>query len=480
MDVDPARDRAERRDTGGEAPQRGERRLHYITCEELNQILPSNIVDAIQSEKYRKILEALGVQVIREEDVKKYLDAKNAKQSDQKQRTSEMIEDPIRMYFHQMGQAQLLKREDDVKKWLETKNAMRIRLLQPHMGQLRRLRHVQVVAIYSIIEDATSKAKDMFNRFLFAPKMYEAILDKLEGKRERFGSIVTDKFDDNRDAYMQLMPQFRKRIKDAEMRLRIESERYQVMVAQTCSPSAMLSDAEKCLADARAGLRKCFEDLCYKQKVFETLCADADERIYIPYRKLVAKHAELLTMRSSEERDSELKSLHEEMSKIEGLFGMPGDEFVTTFSALRKELKLIQVARTKMVEANLRLVVSIAKKYMNRGLSFLDLIQNGHAGLVKAVEKFEYKRGFKFSTYATWWIRQAMTRAIADQPRTIRIPVRIIEPINKLMRVQKRLIQKLGREPSEQELAAEMDMPIDQVKAIRRMAQQPISLGCEA
>jgi len=359
-----------------EMKRRSEANGGYITCEELNQILPSNIVDAIQSEKYRKILEALGVQVIREEDVKKQLDAKNAK-------------------------------------WLETKNAMRIRLLQPHMGQLRRLRHVQVVAIYSIIEDATSKAKDMFNRFLFAPKMYEAILDKLEGKRERFGSIVTDKFDDNRDAYMQLIPQFRKRIKDAEMRLRIESERYQVMVAQTCSPSAMLSDAEKCLADARAGLRKCFEDLCYKQKVFETLCADADERIYIPYRKLVAKHAELLTMRSSEERDSELKSLHEEMSKIEGLFGMPGDEFVTTFSALRKELKLIQVARTKMVEANLRLVVSIAKKYMNRGLSFLDLIQNGHAGLVKAVEKFEYKRGFKFSTYATWWIRQAMTRAIA-------------------------------------------------------------------
>ena len=432
-------------DVINDVKRRSEANGGYVTYEELNQILPSNIVDAIQSDKYLKILEALGVQVIREEDVKNYLEAKNVKQVDLKARAAEMIEDPIRMYLHQMGQVQLLSRDEEVR-------------------------------ICTTIEDAETKTRDMFNRFLFAPRMYATLLDKLEGQCERFDRIVTDKFDDNRDAYMELIPQFRKQIGDVEKRLREASTKYLEVISRKNPSPAAVRGAEKSLSNARAALKKCFSDLSYKQKILETLCADADERIYLPYRALVAKQAQLLTQRPSKKRDNDLKAVRERMAGMESLFGMPAEEFITTFSELRKVLKAGQTARTKMVEANLRLVISIVKKYMNRGLSFLDLIQEGNTGLMKAVEKFEYKRGYKFSTYATWWIRQAATRAIADQARTIRIPVHMIETINKLMRVQKRLIQKLGREPNEQELSKEMEMPVDQVRAVKRMAQQPISL----
>ena len=417
----------------------------YVTYEELNQILPQNIVDAIQSDRYLKILEALGVHVIREEDVKKYIEAKNAKSSDPKSRAAEMIEDPIRMYLHQMGQVQLLSRDEEVD-------------------------------ICQTIEDAEVKIRDMFNRFLFAPPMYASMLDKLEGQSERFDRIVTDKFEDNRDSYMALIPGFRKDLKVIEKRLRDASEKYLSTIAQKKPTPSAVRGAEKTLANARTALRTCFDDMSFKQKVLETLCMEADERIYLPYRSFVKRQADLMQTKASKKRERELAVLREKMAGLEVLFGMPPQEFMDTFSELRKVLKNGQVARTKMVEANLRLVISIVKKYMNRGLSFLDLIQEGNTGLMKAVEKFEYKRGYKFSTYATWWIRQAATRAIADQARTIRIPVHMIETINKLMRVQKKLIQTLGREPNENELAAEMNMPLDQVRAVRKMAQQPISL----
>ena len=431
-----------------EVKQRAEKNGGYVTYDELNQIVPATVQDESTADEYLAILQALNVDVIRAEDVETYR-ANKDKQGDsrlQAARAQEMFDDPIRMYLHQMGQVPLLSRE-------------------------------QEVDICQRIEESEAKTKDMFNRFAFTPAMYMGLLDKLEGMQERFDRVVTDKFDDNRDAYMEQLPAFRKMLQGVSQRLdEAQSKLAALLRNRKKATPQQLRGAEKGVQNARAALKQAFIDLNFKQKVLETLCMEADEKIYLPYEQLLKRKMELLGKPESKRRNAELADVRVELEKREAQFGMPSEEFRETFKELRTVLRRGQEARTKMVEANLRLVISIVKKYMNRGLSFLDLIQEGNTGLMKAVEKFEYKRGYKFSTYATWWIRQAATRAIADQARTIRIPVHMIETINKLMRVQKKLIQKLGREPTEKELSVEMEMKPEEVRRVYRMAQQPISL----
>lgn len=380
----------------------------YVTYDEINCILPQQLVDAVETEQYLKILEQLGVHVIKEEDIASWL----AEKAGGRRQEPECTGDSIRMYMRQMGQAELLSPEEE---W----------------------------QIFKRIENAECECRRIFNRFAFAPKMYAGVLDKLEGQNIRFDHVVSDKYEFDRETYVGSIPALRRELNRAKSPRQNEA---------------------------------CLKRLFYSQRILEELYAQTDETMFLPYRRLVRDLVELQSVRASNKRDDRIAKVRGAMAEFEEQFGVPGEEFIEDFSRLRTALREGQDARTRVIEANLRLVVSIVKRYMNRGLSLLDLIQEGNTGLMKSVEKFEYRRGYKFSTYATWWIRQAATRAIADQSRTIRIPVHMVETIHKVVREQKRLLQRLGREPTESELGQACGMSAQEVLSVKRMAQRPVSL----